>query len=437
MLEVEVPFGMVGGDQLTVQTADGAQFEVTIPDGLEGGSTFLVNVEATAEPSSVCMEVVVPDGVGEGDSFSMQLPTDDGERFVDVVVPSGVSSGETITVEVPNSDMPQMLAKEQQRQPPPPPQEPRQGSQPCSSSSMAPLLESLPHLPAAAARSPSPIAPSSPPATAVGGHQNDHPIPQSSPSTRSGGSRFGDRFGQSGGAKQTQPHFAAGGWLATGGRADSPGMSPVASPSRRAPAAPEVLLCRTDALRVPRAEAGCRFFKGQFVQILRSSGEWCNGVVIELMPHGFETLYRCRLGEGILEKLLSEDELREPVPDEGFQYCRGQVMQVERPTGLLELATITGCKLDKSRHRPEPWYTCRMHVSATTPTSVSETVHEEDLRVPTPQAGCAYYVGQLLQAKRSDGSWNTLVRVVAFEMVGYSLGYRCHVEDALTRGASW
>ena len=53
-----------------------------------------------------------------------------------------------------------------------------------------------------------------------------------------------------------------------------------------------------------------------------------------------------------------------------------------------------------------------------------ETVHEEELQLPTPQLGCAFYVGQLVQGQVTIGTWQ-LLRVLEFEMVGYKLGYKC------------
>jgi hypothetical protein len=36
----------------------------------------------------------------------------------------------------------------------------------------------------------------------------------------------------------------------------------------------EFLTCRSTALREPTADEGCRFYVGQAVQVLRSSGVW-------------------------------------------------------------------------------------------------------------------------------------------------------------------
>lgn len=55
-----------------------------------------------------------------------------------------------------------------------------------------------------------------------------------------------------------------------------------------------------------------------------------------------------------------------------------------------------------------------------------ETLHDDDLQLPTAQAGTGYYVGQLVHAQRKSGG-KALCRVTAFERVGYSLGYKCEV----------
>ena len=62
--------------------------------------------------------------------------------------------------------------------------------------------------------------------------------------------------------------------------------------------------------------------------------------------------------------------------------------------------------------------------------------HQEDIRCRPRRRAARTTSASCCRPKpsRASGSWNTLVRVVAFEMVGYSLGYRCHVEDALDEG---
>ena len=54
------------------------------------------------------------------------------------------------------------------------------------------------------------------------------------------------------------------------------------------------------------------------------------------------------------------------------------------------------------------------------------SVREDELQLPCPQPGCAFYTGQLVHATGKDGG-TTLCRVVAFERVGYKLGYKVHI----------
>jgi hypothetical protein len=76
--------------------------------------------------------------------------------------------------------------------------------------------------------------------------------------------------------------------------------------------------------------------------------------------------------------------------------------------------------------RTEAWYTCRIQPSPTTPHAVEESIHQDELQPATPQAGCAYYVGQLVHATRPDGA-TVLARVREYQLVGYQLGYQCEV----------
>ena len=187
----------------------------------------------------------------------------------------------------------------------------------------------------------------------------------------------------------------------------------------------ETMTFHTDELREPQPEDGCRFYVGQDIQALGSSGDWTGGAVLEV-KRGHETTYRCRLGKDRLEKHLGEDEVRELKHEAGFRFCRGQTVQLRRPSGLLELATVTSnTKLDRSGNgRLEPWYVIRLQPSTTQAEAHVQTVHEEELWPPTPQLGHEFYVGQLLQGARKDGS-RVLVRVLEIETVGYRLGYKC------------
>ena len=407
MMEVTVPEGLSEGDALNVQAGD-TVLEVLIPAGVKAGDTMLIETppsDAAAAASSSAMadeesqqrvEVTVPGGVAEGQTFMVELETG---AIVEVELPPGLHEGDVMEVDVSDAD------------PSPPPAA------------------------AAAYSSSSPPAASSSPARetplACGGSSMPGGSPMLSPS-KLGGSRFGDRFGDrfGGSSSRFKQHFQSRG---TDGIAMPPspggpggGGSPGGASSGGSPAV-ETMTFRTDALREPQPEEGCRFYVGQPIQMLRSSGEWTEGTVLELM-HGYQTMYRCRLGEGRLEKHLGEDEVRDPTPDEGFRFTRGQTVQLQRPNGLLELATVTSnTRLDRTGSgRLEPWYAVRLHPSATQAEALVETVHEEELQPPRPQLGCEFYVGQLVQGTRKDGS-RVLVRVLEFEMIGYRLGYKCAV----------
>ena len=143
----------------------------------------------------------------------------------------------------------------------------------------------------------------------------------------------------------------------------------------------------------------------------------------------YETMYKCRLGEGILEKHITEDEIRDHQPRAGFRYSIGQTVQIERPNGMLELARIVESRLDTSSGRPghgEPWHKVRLIPSAVSPEPLVEEIHESDLRLPQPQAGTGFYVGQLVQATRKSGE-RVLARVLEFELKDYELQYKCAV----------
>ena len=236
------------------------------------------------------------------------------------------------------------------------------------------------------------------------------------------GRRMGERFGSTSSSRAQNAAFR-GGRGGHGGRRSEVGSSAV-----------DTMMCRSTALREPIAEAGCRFYVGQAVQVLRSSGAWAVATILEVI-HGYETLYRCRLGEGILEKHMGEDELRELQPDEGCAFSQGQTVQIVRPNGLLELATVIDVRMDHSRAHAEPWYSCKLLPSETAPLPAVEQIHEVDLQLPCAQAGCAFFVGQLVQAQRREGSW-TLARVVEFALKDYELQYKCVVvRDAVIE--SW
>lgn len=228
------------------------------------------------------------------------------------------------------------------------------------------------------------------------------------------GARLSDRFGARGGGGRQQQGFSGAAASVCGGI--------------------EFLTCRSTALREPTADEGCRFYVGQAVQVLRTSGAWGEATILEIL-HGFETMYRCRLGEGVLEKHMGEDEVRELQPENGFVFCKGQTVQICRPDGALELATILETRMDRANVRSEPWYSCKLHPSESQPYPRTEQIHEDELQLPQAQAGCAFFVGQLVQAQRRKGEW-VLARVVEFALKDYELQYKCAVvRDAVVE--SW
>ena len=52
---------------------------------------------------------------------------------------------------------------------------------------------------------------------------------------------------------------------------------------------------------------------------------------------------------------------------------------------------------------------------------------EDELQAPCPQAGCAFYVGQLVQVVKRAPQEPVLARVIAFELKDYELQYKCAV----------
>ena len=405
---------------MSVLLPSGAMLDVIVPDGCESGST--IAVETTPENYSAAerVEVTVPDGIAAGDTFSVQLA---GGRLFDVTCPDGVRPGETLDVEVPTAAAADAPTLPQLAEPPSPPKSPREEESSPTPEQPAPkripaqpdweqAVGAYANLAAAAEQTAAALA------NARGLLSRSAGDGLTSSPTRFGGSRFSDRFSPA----RTQQHF----------NSSSPADRFKERKAAEEQASTEYLTCRSDMLREPKPDPGCRFYVGQPVHLLRSSGEWSEGTVLELpMPGLLETMYRCRLGEGVLEKMVGEDEVRWPAPDPGFMYYRGQIVQVERPNGLLELGTVLRTsKIDRtgSGAPPEPWYSVRIHPSEISPSppKEGETLHEEDLQLPVPQAGCGFYVGQLVHALRKDGT-TVLCRVREFERVGYSLGYKCEV----------
>lgn len=94
MLEVEVPRGCSGGDEVDFVSPAGTRMTVEVPAGLSPGDKFL-----TAIPSQ--LTVVVPEGVHAGEEISVEHGSD-GEAFV-VKVPEGVHAGMEFMVDPPSA----------------------------------------------------------------------------------------------------------------------------------------------------------------------------------------------------------------------------------------------------------------------------------------------------------------------------------------------
>ena len=93
-VEVVIPDGLYAGDAFTV-SHEGSDFDVVVPDGCSGGMLLTVDVPP---PPGAAAEVEVPAGLVPGDQFLMS--TADGLEL-DVVVPDGCYGGDVILVDLP------------------------------------------------------------------------------------------------------------------------------------------------------------------------------------------------------------------------------------------------------------------------------------------------------------------------------------------------
>lgn len=114
LMVVVVPDGLRAGDEMSVTDAAGQSFTVAVPEGCGGGMELEIDLpscSATEPPSSEArleqLEVVVPDGVRSGQSFSVENTA--GQIF-DIVCPEGCGPGSAILIELPAAP-----------EPPPPP----------------------------------------------------------------------------------------------------------------------------------------------------------------------------------------------------------------------------------------------------------------------------------------------------------------------------
>ena len=105
LLTVGVPDGLVAGDEMSVVAPDGNTYTVMVPPGVEGGMSLEVDLPGAEEPGSSAagmqqVGVVVPDGVGPGEAFSVEF---DGV-VMDIICPDDCSAGSAILVEMPAAD---------------------------------------------------------------------------------------------------------------------------------------------------------------------------------------------------------------------------------------------------------------------------------------------------------------------------------------------
>ena len=99
-ISVVCPDDVLPGQDLVVEGPDGREILIQIPSGVTAGDEFEVDVSAVdtlmAVSSAQTMTVVVPAGIGGGESMIVELP--DG-RELEVVVPDGVIAGEEFEFE--------------------------------------------------------------------------------------------------------------------------------------------------------------------------------------------------------------------------------------------------------------------------------------------------------------------------------------------------
>ena len=313
----------------------GDELEITVPEGCASGDVICVaQPQASTSSAGERVEVTVPAGVAEGEAFEVAL----GDATFEVILPPGLKTGDILEVEVPSTEGLPTIAE-----PPSPPKEPPAAPVPEPEPRCSPATPKKMPVSAAwdqaAAQAESAMAHIAMTAANCAAACSTSAASSASATSCFGGNRFANRFSPS----RQQQHYNVG--------------SPNAKSTPKK-AETEYLLCRSDQLSEPAPEPGCRFYAGQPIQLLRASGEWSEGLILELpMPGLLETMYRCRLGEGVLEKMVGEDAVRAPTADPGCTYFRGQIVQVVRPNGLLELGTVVRTSMiDRTGGRVEAWY---------------------------------------------------------------------------------
>ena len=100
VMQVVIPDGVGPGDSFLV-AAGRQEFSVAVPPGCLPGMPLEVDLPVEAEPESAALlEVAVPDGVGPGESFLVEAMH--GLQF-SVVVPDGCGPGSTMRVAMPEA----------------------------------------------------------------------------------------------------------------------------------------------------------------------------------------------------------------------------------------------------------------------------------------------------------------------------------------------
>jgi hypothetical protein len=107
LLQVEVPAGLIAGDPFTVE-AGGQCFEVCVPDGVGAGELIEVDLPIDEQPPEgqtnepLLVDIAVPDGTGPGSEVNVEA---EGQVFT-VIIPDGLQPGDIFTVEVPRAETP-------------------------------------------------------------------------------------------------------------------------------------------------------------------------------------------------------------------------------------------------------------------------------------------------------------------------------------------
>jgi hypothetical protein len=102
-VEIVVPDGLGAGDEFSVEWG-GVSYSIAVPDGMIGGQALTIELPALEETPTAesaqqtqAVEIMVPDGLGAGDEFSVEW----GGVSYNIAVPDGVVGGQALTIELP------------------------------------------------------------------------------------------------------------------------------------------------------------------------------------------------------------------------------------------------------------------------------------------------------------------------------------------------